>query len=161
MTNRRIFAVAALLLPIVIARAVDFPERQEGLWERHNLTTVNPGNKKTEITSKVCRDHAYDKSVTVTKPLSKSCTFNLQSLGGGRYSSESRCTINGTVIETKQTFTYQGNTSVHSETHMSYTPALNGRTDQTVILDEKYVGSCPAGMKPGDESTPTVKQNVP
>jgi hypothetical protein len=65
--------------------------------------------------------------------------------------------MSGTVIEAKQTFTYQGNTSFHSETHMTYTPALNGRTDQTIVLDEKYVGSCPVGMKPGDESTPTVK----
>jgi hypothetical protein len=86
MINRRIFAAAALLLPIVVARAVDFPERQEGLWERRNQTIVNPGNKKTEITSKICRDRAYDK---------------LESLGGGRYASESRCTISGAVIETK------------------------------------------------------------
>jgi len=161
MINRRIFAAAALLLPIVVAGAVDFPERKEGLWERHNQTIANPGNKKTELTSKICRDRAYDKSVTVTKPRGKDCTSNLESLGGGRYASQSRCTIGGTVIETKQTFTYQGNTSFHSETHMTYTPAFSGRTDQTIILDEKYVGSCPVGMNPGDESTPTVKQNAP
>ena len=157
MTKRRIFAALALLFLVVVASAVDFPERKEGLWERHNQTTVNPGNKKTEIIAKICRDHAYDKSVTVTKPRDPSCTYNLESLGGGRYSSETRCNLGATVVQTKQSFLYQGDSSFHSETHMTYTPAFNGRTDQTVMLDEKYIGSCPAGKKPGDEFDRTIK----
>jgi hypothetical protein len=152
----KVYTAAALLLPIAIASAVDFPQRQEGLWERHNQTIQNPGNRKIELTSTICRDHTYDKSVTVTKPSDPSCTYDLKDLGGGNYSSQTRCTIDATVVETAQTFSYQAG-SVHSETHIKYTPALGGRTDMTVILDEKFVGSCPANMKPGDESKPVMK----
>jgi hypothetical protein len=157
MTGIKWLMGAALLASLAIAGAVDFRERQEGLWDRHIQAVVNPGAKKTDLTSTVCRDHAYDKSVTVTKPQDKSCSFNLVDLGGGKYSSEIRCTVQGSVVETKQTFLYQAGTSVHSETRMTYAPPLGGRTDQTITLDEKYVGACPAGMKPGDESDPTIQ----
>jgi hypothetical protein len=40
---------------------------------------------------------------------------------------------------------------------MTYTPALGGRTAQRIIINEKYVGSRPVGLKPGDESDPTIK----
>jgi hypothetical protein len=110
MTAIKLHVGTALQFPVELASAVDFPERHEELWERHIQSVVNPGAKRTEITSKICRDHAYDKSVTMTKPQDKSCTFNLVDLGGGKYSSETRCTVQGTVVETKQTFVYQAGT---------------------------------------------------
>ena len=64
----------------------------------------------------------------------KGCTFTVESVGGGRYSSESHCTINGTVISSKGTASYQS-TSNHSDTHTTYTPAFYGRTDETTIQD--------------------------
>jgi hypothetical protein len=48
------------------------------------------------------------------------------------------------------TYTYISSTSTHSESHAAYTPAYDGKTDETVIQDQTYVGSCPAGMQPGD-----------
>jgi hypothetical protein len=38
----------------------------------------------------------------------------------------------------------------HSETHTTYTPALAGTAESTMIMDQKYVGGCPAGIQPGD-----------
>ena len=58
---RTVIAIAALLLPL--AFAADAPEIKEGLWSIHTQTIDNPGNKKMENTSTICRDHAYDKSV--------------------------------------------------------------------------------------------------
>jgi hypothetical protein len=158
MINRLIYLTAIFLVPMAVASVVvDLPELQEGLWERHTQSVEMPGDKKMDITSKICRDHAYDKSVIETNtPSEKSCTLKFDNLGAGRYAAESRCTMGNTVVETKQTFIYQG-TSVHSENQVTYTPALGGLTGQRVVIDEKYVGSCPKGMKPGDESAPTIK----
>ena len=35
----------------------------------------------------------------------------------------------------------------------TYSPAYKGKTDETVIQDQNYVGACPAGMQPGDRIT--------
>ena len=34
--------------------------------------------------------------------------------------------------------------------YLLYTGGTTGKTDETVIQDQTYVGSCPTGMKPGD-----------
>ena len=59
-------------------------------------------------------------------------------------------TIGGTVLDTKGTVVFQGDTSAHGEDHTTYTPAMNGISESTMIQDQKYVGSCPAGQQPGD-----------
>jgi hypothetical protein len=58
--------------------------------------------------------------------------------------------VGATVIETKGTATFSGDTSTHSESHATYTPAMAGISEMTMIQDQKYVGSCPAGAQPGD-----------
>lgn len=61
-----------------------------------------------------------------------------------------RCVIGETVILSKGTVTFQGDTSAHSVSHATYTPAMGGLSETTMIMDQKYVGSCPAGIRPGD-----------
>jgi hypothetical protein len=62
------------------------------------------------------------------------------------YVEESRCAKGpnaGSV--TKVIYTYQGDTASHTEMHMNV-----GNAETVMIIDAKYLGSCPAGMKPGD-----------
>jgi hypothetical protein len=151
MSNRGYFAAAALLFPIMIVRAADPPEVQAGLWEIHSQSIENPGSKKVDFTHKLCRDHAYDKAALEMAKSMKECTTNIVSLGAGKFSADSHCTIGGTVIVSKSTAVYASTTSEHSETHTTYTPALNGKTDEVMVQDQKYVGSCPAGVTPGDQ----------
>jgi len=148
---RRLCTVAAVLLPVMAARAAGLPEVQEGLWEIHSQGIENPGNKKTDFTHKLCRDHAYDKVALAMVKNMKGCTSAIENLGGGKFSADSHCTIGGTTVVSKGIATYQGSTSTHSETHTTYAPAFAGKTDEVLIQDQKYVGSCPASMKPGDQ----------
>lgn len=68
-------AAVALLLPIGIANAGDPPELKEGLWSSRVQSIDNPGNKKTDSTSTVCRNHAYDQHVlSLTKSVKCGCT---------------------------------------------------------------------------------------
>lgn len=150
MKRTLVYAGAALLLPIGIAIAVNLPEQKEGLWSIHMVTIDNPGNKKTESTSKICRNHAYDQHVIDLVKKMKGCTTVSESFLGGKFSIETHCVISGTVIDSKGTTTFQGDTATHSESQATYTPAMGGMSGMTMIQDQKYEGACPAGIQPGD-----------
>jgi hypothetical protein len=144
------FSAAVLLLDILMAHAADLPRLREGLWEIRGESIENPGNKKTVFTYRLCRNHAYDKAMDALVKNMKGCTTRFDDLGSGRYASASQCTVDGIVIVSKGTYSYQSETSTRTESSATYTPPLRGKTDESVIQDQSYVGDCPAGMKPGD-----------
>ena len=159
MKKMLVSVAAALLLPIGMANASDPPELKEGLWSIHTLTIDNPGNKKSENTSTICRNHAYDQHVQSLAKGRKGCATVTGSFQSGKYSVEMHCAAAGTVIDTKGTTTYQGDTSAHAENHTTYSPAFAGVSESTMIMDQKYVGSCPAGAQPGDMTTADGRVN--
>jgi hypothetical protein len=150
MSNVLVRAAAALLPAMMCACAATTPKLQEGLWEVHGQSIENPGNQKIEFIYKLCRDHAYDKALDDRIKDVKGCSTSLQKVGGDKFVAASRCTAGPLVIESKGTTVYPNSTSIHSETQATYTPSLKGKTDQSMIEDQKYLGACPADMKPGD-----------
>ena len=144
-------AAAALLVPMV--HATGPPPLKEGLWEIRGQSGENPGGKKTDFTFRLCRNHAYDQAMNAQVKNVQGCTTSFESIGGGRFTSASRCTLKGTLILSNGTFTYENSTSTRSESHATYVPALRGKTEETVIQDQMYIGECPKGMNPGDRIT--------
>jgi hypothetical protein len=100
----------------------------------------------------LCRNHAYDQSVQARAKSKKGCTMVSESFQDGKYSVDMHCVVLDTVVESKGTTTYQGDTSTHSETHAIYTPETGRISEMTTIIDQKYVGNCPAGAQPGDRT---------
>ena len=145
-------AIAAAM--VLIAGATDPPELKEGLWSFNTQVIKSPGDKKSEDTYTLCRDHAYDQTVHAREKNLKGCTTVSENLQDGKYTSEIHCTAGKFAIESKGTTTFKGDTASHSETHVTYAPALGGVTDTTIVIDQKYVGSCPAGSQPGDRTNP-------
>ena len=154
MNRTYVYMGVLLALAVTEARAARPPQLLEGLWEIQIRSTENPGGKKAEYSFRLCRDHAYDDKQTddLVKD-NKNCTTKLESLGGDKFSAESRCSVSGIVIVSKGVSTYQGGSTVHSESTATYTPPLYGKSGETMIQDQRYLGSCPAGMKPGDRMT--------
>jgi hypothetical protein len=150
MTRTYLYLGVLCASAFAVARAASPPQLQQGLWEIRVQSTENPGAKKTEYAFRLCRDHAYDKETDDLVKNNKNCTTKLQSLGGDRFTAASRCTLSGIVIVSQGLSVYQSGGSVHSESAATYTPPLYGKTDETMIEDQHYLGSCPAGMKPGD-----------
>ena len=74
-------------------------------------------------------------------------TPNVYSADG---STEMHCVIGARTVESKGVTTFQGDTAVRAESHATYTPALGGTSESTIVMDQKYAGSCPADVKPGD-----------
>jgi hypothetical protein len=145
--------VVALAIPIGTADAVDHPPVKEGLWQIRTQIIDNPGNKTTDSTIMLCRDHDYDKAAEASGKSVKGCTTTNESFTAGAYSAEMRCEIGSNVLVSKGVVTFKGDAATHSETHVTYTPALFGKTDETMIQDQTYLGDCPAGMNPGDRKS--------
>ncbi|MGO9229355.1 MAG: DUF3617 domain-containing protein [Bryobacteraceae bacterium] len=149
---KRLLICAAVAAVLPIANAANPPEVKEGLWSVHTKSIDSPGNKKSEGTYTLCRDHAYDQSIRAKAKNMKGCTKVSESFEEGKYSSEMHCVVAGTVVESKGTTTFQSDTSTHSETHATYTPPMGGISEMTMIMDQKYVGGCPGGAQPGDRT---------
>ena len=146
-----VYAAALLAMPIGVAHAVTPPPLREGLWQMHLQDTASPGNKTTDSTTEICRNHAYDQQVqSLANKVKIGCTKINESLEGSTYTAEMRCVVGPTTIQSKSVAIFQGDTAAHSETHSTFTPALGGQAGDVMIQDSKYVGSCPAGMQPGD-----------
>jgi hypothetical protein len=141
-------AAAALLLASSNVSAVDPPPMKEGLWSIHSQSVTNAGTPSSNA-STICRTHAYDQKVREKMKSMPGCTTASETLQGNEYSMRFQCTVQGSVINSASTVTFTDN-SAHSEVHASYTPALQGVTEMTMKQDQKYLGPCPAGMKPGD-----------
>ena len=148
---KRTLPVAASLASFVLY-AADPPAVKEGLWSIHTVSIDNPGSKKTDGTRSICRNHAYDTRIReqAEKQQKQTCKSANRTSSGNSFTDESECTVQGSVIKTKGVTTFTGDTAFHSETHATYTPALYGNAETTMVIDQKYVGPCPAGMEPGD-----------
>jgi Protein of unknown function (DUF3617) len=149
--NKTLFSVwAAVMLSVGVAHAADPPQVKEGLWSSHMQTIDQPGNKRIEGTTTICRSHAYDQYVKDLASKVQGCRTLSQNLQGHTFTSAMECVTGDRVIDTKETAIFQGDEAVHSETHATYTPAMYGVSETTMIVDQKYLGSCPAGSQPGD-----------
>jgi len=148
---RILFANAASLL-IFAFYAADPPVVKEGLWSIHTTSIDNPGNKKSEGTRSICRNHDYDVRIRQLseKRQKQICKTFTESLAGNTLTVESECNVQGSVMKGKTVTTFSGDSSIHAETHATYTPAVFGTAAMTMIQDQKYAGACPAGMEPGD-----------
>jgi hypothetical protein len=144
------FLVAVLSAWIGIAEAdgIKPPPTKEGLWETHS-TQTQQGKTVFDKSVKMCQSNETTKSMQLNgEELKKKneCTSNVTQPSPNTYVEESRCAKGpnaGSV--TKVVYTYQGDTVSHTEMHMNV-----GKSETVMIIDAKYLGSCPAGMKPGD-----------
>ena len=153
MKKTLVSTAAVLTIALGTAIAVDAPDVKEGLWTVTSQTTANPGNKKSEgATFTLCRDHAYDKAARELAKGVKGCSLLSETFKDGKYSTKLHCRIGATVVDTESTVTFESDTSTHSETHATYTPAMNGVSETTLVQDQEYTGSCPKGSEPGDRT---------
>ena len=150
MSVKPAFLVAVLSAWVGIAGADGFkpPPTKEGLWETHTKQ-IQQGKTVSDRSIQMCQSKALTDSMQAGgEELRKQneCTSNVAQPSANTYVEESRCAKGpnaGSV--TKVVYTYQGDTASHTEMHMNV-----GKAETVMIIDAKYLGGCPAGMKPGD-----------
>ena len=100
-------AAAALVLTSRPLSAANPPEMTEGLWSIHNQTIDNPGNKKSDSTSTLCRSHAYDQHVLELAKTMIHCTLN-ESVDANKFSDMTHGVVAGTVVDSTSTAIFTG-----------------------------------------------------
>jgi hypothetical protein len=150
MTSRPTLLLTVLSVWIGIAGADEIkpPPMKDGLWETHS-TTTHQGKTVSDRSMKMCQSKDLTKTMqTDAEELRKKneCTSSVTRTSPNTYVEESKCNKGpnaGSV--TKVIYTYQDDTASHSEMHLNV-----GKSEIVMVIDAKYVSSCPAGMKPGD-----------
>ncbi len=158
MRFRPVVLVAVVSIWSGIAGADEFkpPPMKDGLWETHS-TQTQQGKTVFDTSAKMCRSKELTKSMQSSGEefrKKNACTSTVTQPSPNTYAEESRCAKGpnaGSV--TKIIYTYQGDTASHTEMHMN-----DGKTETVMVIDAKYLGSCPAGMKPGDVIMPDGKK---
>ncbi|MGA8707725.1 MAG: DUF3617 family protein [Steroidobacteraceae bacterium] len=145
-------SLLVISLPLWIGTAwadgIKPPPTKEGLWETRS-TQVEQGKNSSTTTVKMCQSKQTTDSMQAdAEKLRKDnqCTSNATQPTANSYVEETRCAKGpnaGSV--TRIIYTHQGDTASHTEVHLNA-----GQSETVMIMDAKYVGSCPTGMKPGD-----------
>ena len=150
MRFKPVFLVVVLSACIRVAGADDIkpPPTKEGLWETHS-TQIQQGKTVSDRSVKMCQSKELNKSMQATGDELKKkneCTSSVTQPSPNTYLEESRCAKGPNAGSlTKVVYTHQGDTASHTEMRMNV-----GKSETVMIMDAKYLGSCPAGMKPGD-----------
>jgi Protein of unknown function (DUF3617) len=125
----------------------DIPDVKEGLWES---STMMGGATEKPVRTTMCTSNAVSRKMYEDTHKNSRCKTINSERHGSVITSEVECNFNGKVQRSKHVTKLTGNTEVHLETR-----AEDG-TVKTVI-DMKWVGACPAGMKLGDVTGPDGK----
>ena len=141
-------AVLSAWIGTATADGIKPPPTREGLWETHT-TQTQQGKTVSDSSVQMCQSKALTESMrSKGEELRKKneCTSSVTRPSNNTYVEQSRCAKGpnaGSV--TKVVYTHQGDTASHTEMHMNV-----GKSETVMIMDTKYLGNCPAGMKPGD-----------
>jgi hypothetical protein len=144
--------IALVLLQTMLAAQTDYPYVKDGLYSWHSQTISQPGNKKQEGSFSVCLSRAHSEQVRAKskQQMQKTCPVNNEHVSGNTVTTETECKVMNSVIKTTGKTIISGDTTAHAESHTIYSPPLEGQSEETMTIDEKYLGPCPAGMQPGD-----------
>jgi hypothetical protein len=149
-----LWAGVAACLSVTAGCANGPPKLKEGFWEIRGQRVENPGNRRSDFTYKLCRDHAIDRAADSMLKDVKGCSTLIKKLGDGKFSSASTCQVAGMTIVSTGSSYYRSDESIHADTHAAYTPPFNGKTEESLTEDQLYIGKCPASMRPGDRINP-------
>jgi len=104
----------------------------------------------------MCMDNTIYKKMSddQEKNPNRPCKSIRSDRSGSVISSEVECKFGAKITHSKTVTTLSGNTGFHSETR-------NSDNNVDLVIDSKYTGPCPAGMKLGDVTGPQgMKFNV-
>jgi hypothetical protein len=152
------FCALVVVGSITVAGADEYkpPPMKDGLWETHSVQKA-AGKTESDLSIKMCQSKELtQQSEATSKELRKKeqCTSVVIQQTGDTVVEESRCAKGpnaGSV--TKFIYSHTADTASHIEMHTH-----NGSTENVTVMDMKYLGSCPVGMKPGDIIMPDGKK---
>lgn len=77
---------------------------------------------------------------------------------GNRITLDSVCSVDGRKFTSKALITFTSETAYHVDLKEHAEPPLDGVSDMTITQDAKWIGPCPADVKPGDVIDPNGRK---
>ncbi len=149
--------IAIVAGSVGLAAADEFkpPPMKDGLWETHSVQT-HAGKSVSDMSIKMCQSKELTQSTqSLSQEMRKKnqCSSVVSQRSGNTIVEETRC-AKGPSADTviRAVYSNVGDTAAHIEMH-----ELKGSSENVTVMDMKYLGSCPAGMKPGDVIMPDGK----
>jgi hypothetical protein len=150
---KKITTASLLSLLIISQAAADEKvtiKRKPGLWE----VSVSADGKSLPGSMKQCADEATDaQMMQMAQGQSESCKMGeLRKIDSG-YEFSSECKMGPSTITSQGVFKGDFETSYTGEVVTKMTPPVFGRGEAKSTIQAKWLGDCPADMKPGDMQT--------
>ncbi len=143
--NRYVLFLSTLLIPS-IAAANDLPPIKAGLW---SVTTTTDG-KRSETIKQCMNQEVFGKFLTSgQKMMGGACEELKIKNNGGVYSSNLRCTIMGSKMNSQAEVKGDFQTSYTATTNTTMNPPMMGMGSTSQVAKATYLGDC-GDMKPGE-----------
>ena len=123
------------------------PKRRAGLWRMSMSHTGGPG---VSMTAEMCVDEASagDFNFDPGKG-SKDCASSKITPTGNGWAFESICNVEGRTVTTEGVITGDMSANYAMDLSTRMDPAPEGMGQSNTKMQAKWLGPCPAGMKPG------------
>lgn len=156
-THPLLGAALALALYSAAAAAIDFPTLKSGLWE--SRVNRDAAQKSSMPVTRICIDSAVQKEMLDMGmgSMKSMCSKNDLRRDGNRIYGEAECKLGESTMKSKSVTTFTSDSAYHTEVKSSYEPPFMGRSASTTVIDAKWTGACPAGVRPGDVIMPDGK----
>lgn len=127
------------------------PARASGLWETSiSMDTGMPSQKMKECVDQATDAEMLKTAMDTSKAMGGTCSKNTFTRTASGFESESVCTVGGSTISSKGTFTGDFASGYTGEVVTTYNPPLFGNGGSKTTFTAKHLGPCGADMKPGD-----------
>ncbi len=152
-----LLTASAIALLAGMAPGADAPTK-DGFWSIHSVNTItsagNAAPRTIETTISRCQDKGTPLQIPGNPPAAPECKIISRSSDGSTSSFEMQCTQNGQTTRVKETITMNGEDQSHMIMDSTFDPPINGLSGMKMVADWKYLGACPAGVKPNDAVGP-------
>ena len=140
----------AFSVPAYAASTLEVPPLRPGLWEA-TTASANRSQPQPAVT-RMCIDKQTQRRVLEQLAFAapRMCSRNQYGMRGGRFMTDSSCTLGASTIEGRTETTFLRDTAYRTEVVGRVGPTGRVAETQTTVIDGRHVGPCPAGMKPGD-----------
>ena len=144
-----ISGVLTLALISGLASGDELPQRKAGLWE---IVSTDVSAKRPPQRQRLCLDRESDALLNKMGVATgrQACATNEMHVTGNRVTIHAVCDFGRSQLTTDGVITYSGDSSYRNEMHGRFEPPMAGIGDTHTVQDGKWIGACPAGMKPGD-----------
>ena len=142
-----------------LASAQEMPARKPGLWE----TSMDSGRRDAQVMS-LCVDAAVEAKARDmgAGTMGSVCSQHSAHRDGNTITSDSVCQIGSRQVTSHSVTTITGDSAYTTVMKSHFDPPMQGAgADQTMTQSAKWLGPCPADMKPGDMMMNGMKMQMP